>query len=216
MVGHSSACRGGFRQDQRARDDVRAPAQQRTRDRRGNPHLHVEPAEGLLDGGELRLHLDDQDNAGRLVPRKKVKRPPVAGLGERHLGTHPPARGGEHTRDVLDEFGMTLVDQPVERAAAPEEIQRRPLVYGAADPAHDGDADVVEAASLDVRDLLLPNAGVQRQIALTPPESPPESTDSETETPIVHGDRMPRATYQRRICRCAITLRRNRRNYAQR
>lgn len=105
---------------------------------------------------------------------------------------------------------MTLVDQTVKRTAAPDEVQRRPRVQGAADPTHNRDADVVEVAPLDVRDLLLPDVGVQRKIALAPPESPPERTDREAETPIIHRERMPRAAHPARICSCAITLRRNR------
>ena len=113
MALHLAAGRGLVGQHEHPSDLERLPPGALRHDARPQSGLHVLWPQGLLNGDEARVDLDDQEGARRRMPRDKVDRPALTVDRERHLGLDDPAEPLEHGRSQRDKPGMVLVDQPV-------------------------------------------------------------------------------------------------------
>src|SRR4029079_10394357 len=66
------------------------------------PPLSIECAQRVADVDDLRLDLDDEERAGRVVPSQDVDQPAFSGDAERELGPGDPAAVDEGSHDGID------------------------------------------------------------------------------------------------------------------
>jgi hypothetical protein len=107
---------------EQSRDAVRIPAAF-ARDERTNSCLPIETEDHGLDVRDDGLHLDDGDRSGRSVPGKNVNRAALTVDRKRSLDGRLPTSGSQKGHDSVDDDGMRLVEEPIERLAAPTKVE---------------------------------------------------------------------------------------------
>lgn len=159
---------GGARvgQDEEARDEARIPAESLLGDSGRQARFRVMAPERLLDGGELRLHLDDKEDPRPGMPRQDVDGAALAEDRIGHLGLDDPAGSLEHADRRPHERRVPLVREPVELPASPaqgdhdlgaERLGHRPKA---------AQRDTFEPACFEARDLRLAQARSQGHVGL--------------------------------------------------
>jgi len=156
------------------------------RDLARQPRLPVERDEGSLDVRDHRLHLDDEQRRRRRVEREDVNRAAFASDRERDLGRDLPAEGCEPPHDRLHERGVRLVQQSVERLAVPEQPAVEPCAECIDERAEHPDRQPICPASFDAGDGRPGDARVPREVDLSPPASPPQCPNRESEPNCIH------------------------------
>ena len=157
-----------------------------TRDLARQPRLPVERDEGSLDVRDHRLHLDDEQRRRRRVEREDVNRAAFASDRERDFGRDLPAEGCEPPHDRLHERGVRLVQQSVERLAVPEQPAVEPCAECIGERAEHPDRQPICPASFDAGDGRSGDARVPREVDLSPPASPPQRPNRESEPNRIH------------------------------
>jgi hypothetical protein len=132
------------------------------------PLLRVQSAEGVLDVADLRLDLDDKDQARWRPSRKEVDATTIAVVTEADLGPNLPSVLDEEARDLLLESGVPGIDQPIEVGAVPvsSDFQRR--AQHPSDSLQRLHRDAAQFAAFYARDQLVRNATAGTEVDLTP------------------------------------------------
>jgi hypothetical protein len=187
---------GGVRRDPSPRGSVFAhheepskscrPPSAPARDLTRQPSLPVEHDERSLDIRDHRLHLDDEQRRRRWVEREHVDRTAFASDRERDFGRDLPAEGCERPHDRLHQRGVRLVQQSVERLAVPEQPAVEPCAERIGERAEHPDGQPIRPASFDAGDCRPGDARVPREVDLSPPASPPQRPNRESEPNRIH------------------------------
>lgn len=156
--------------------------------------LRVVPAQSLLDGRDLRLDLDDQDGRRRPVPSKRIDGAAVAVPSERHLKTDLPAPALEQRGQASYQTRMTLVEESIELAAPPPDVQDKLRVECAEDATEHADAEVLDMPALEGRHPSLADRGATGEVGLTPAEAMAQGTGDAPEAKLAHAASVRRAT----------------------
>jgi hypothetical protein len=127
-VSHDGATgsRDGGQHDEPSRP-FRAPPRLAGKDSR-QAHLLVELSQGRLDRCELRLDLHHKKGPCGLVECQGIDRSAFPEVRIGRLDTYHPARGLQSFHHSSHEPCMPLIDQPIERAAAPPNNELDPGV----------------------------------------------------------------------------------------
>ena len=186
MAGDPAPCCRLVRQHEDPGDDEGLPAETLARGAPGQPDLLIVSPIRLLEGGQRRLDLDDQEHAADGEPAKDVDRPPLAELRVADLdGRVPPEP--RQTRDrCFDESCVALVHEPIELTSAPGQTDHEPRVQCGCDAFQPLDGDTLNAASLDSGYSLLAHPGGRAQISLTPMPAAAQRADPRAEMLTVH------------------------------
>ncbi len=81
----------------------------------------MEPPDLVVDGGQLRLDLDDQREAVGWSKRQDVDRATLAEFSELDLDVCLPASANELVRDLTDKERVPFIEQPIDLAASPRD-----------------------------------------------------------------------------------------------
>ena len=120
------------------------------------------------------------------MPREQVDGASLAEQGERDLGTDVPASRSERGCDLLDEGGVSLVEEAIQEAAAPLKVNHQSAIEGSDDSPKGCQADQLDPTALDPRDDRLGNPCSLGEVQLAPPEAAPEGSNCQAEASIVH------------------------------
>jgi hypothetical protein len=148
--------------------------------------LRVVLAERLFDVDQLGFDLDHEQHSLAWMPREQVDRAAFAIDGIRDLGTYDPTRRAEHVRDRTHERCVSFIDEPVQVAASPPELDNEIRVQRSGDPANGLQRETFEMAALEQRYQALRDAGTGRQVALSPAKSLTERSEARAD-PEIHG-----------------------------
>jgi hypothetical protein len=189
VSGHASAVGRRIEQDEKARCRSGTAAEAFGGEAAREPQLDVVPAQGLLDRGEFCLHLDHEDDAGAAAGGKHVDGTTLTEVAECHLRRDLPAVPTKPVRNQADDDRMSLVEQAVERTAAPAHLEPKIGFKAGKDPPQGTDRDLVEMAPLDQRDSALGQAGGSAQVLLAKPAPTAERPERTPDAEIVHEKR---------------------------
>jgi hypothetical protein len=171
-----------------------SPAEPLEADAAGQPHLRVVSTEHLLDRGQLRLELDDEQRP-RARCHEKIDRAALAEDRERNLRRDLPARRLQEPGRRFSEACMPGVEKAVEVAAAPAHEQDEIRVQGLDDSRERRQREPLDAAPLDERDHRLRHAGLRRQLPPGPAEPMPQRPGGSTDPNVAHARRMAPGAY---------------------
>ena len=154
----------------------------------GEPPLPVERSHQLVDVGDVRLQLDDQERSPARMPGDDVDDAPLAVDRERDFRRELPGR-----QRVPEPGGDRVMER---RVAGVEQRSRSPArhrgeevdsnIERGRDGSHGAKRQGVEVTSFEARDRGIGNAGPRRQVPLTPAATVADRPDRRAETSIVH------------------------------
>jgi hypothetical protein len=173
------------------------PAEALLDEQRREPHLGVVPTECLFYGRELRLHLGDDGRARLKMYRKNVDRSALAVSRIGHFHGHIPASRRQHGDERADERGMPFVEQAVQGAAPPADVDAHSRVHGGEGATHAAQRDRVEVATLEARDRRLTDSRRARDGVLGQASPPAQSSQHGTRATVIHAPIMPFAAHLR-------------------
>ena len=122
MPAHDASVGAVLSQDEAADHERRPTDASVPRNDVAEPHLDVEPAQGLLEVADQRLHLQDQERARSWVPSDKITSAPIAKVIEAHLGADDPPATFEASSGYVGDGRMLRVDEPIQRGASPLQV----------------------------------------------------------------------------------------------
>ncbi len=106
-------------QDKAPRNDAWPPTEPLEAHARSKARLGVKAADRLFGRSDLALDLDHEGRPAAPLDREDVDRAALAIDLVRHLhGDLPPGRP-EHRHDLLDQLGVPLVKEPIQRSSSP-------------------------------------------------------------------------------------------------
>ena len=138
-------------EDEQPRHGINLPAE-RSSESGCESRLAVEVRERRLEVRDGGLDLDDQQRPDLGVKGEDVDRAAFPVLAEGHLCPGDPAFSRQQPEDALDDRGMPLVAQPVQRFALPVHPHRQPRSERRGHSQQDGKGDSLCVAALDGRD----------------------------------------------------------------
>jgi hypothetical protein len=181
MAGDVPSRRRVIREDQKAADRDRGPAEALASDRGGQPNLLVVAPMRRLDRCEHRLHLDDEKCPPGWKPPQDVDGTAFSELRVRDLDFQLPSSCGEAPDHGLDERSVPFVEQPVELTSAPGESDVKAGVKSHRESVQRDQVDALQPPSFDPRDRLLTEPSRPTEVALAPTPSTPERSDHTAE-----------------------------------
>jgi len=181
-----------FWKDEDAADECGRDAKPISCDLRGQPALHVEAPQCLLDRHELGFDLDHEQRPVGPAIREDVNRSPLAVDRERDLRVHVPSATRDGRRSGRTERGVALVHQPVEVARSPPDAGFVARVERREHRAQRPHRERVEPATLDPRDRRLVDAGLARDIELAEVSPPANRAEGRSHPLVVHPLNVPR------------------------
>jgi len=119
MGSNAPPIRGAIENHDQAADGGRSPIEPCEDELGAQPLFDVEAANGVVDGGQLGLDLDDEGDPACRTERKDVDRAALAEFRERNLQVGIPPAVGECVRRPADQRGVLLVEQPIDLPATP-------------------------------------------------------------------------------------------------
>ena len=186
-MSHERAARhAAFWQDENPPGRLRPRAEPFGSHRRRQSRLLVELPQGRLERHESRLHLDGEDGAVTPPDREDVERPALAVARVRDLGGDLPSVTDEEVDREADENRVPPIQEPVDVATAPPQLEARIGVERARHRAERGHGEPVAMPALDGRDRRLAQPGARRKVRLAEASSGPDDPDGSTEARIVH------------------------------
>lgn len=151
-------------------------------------HLLVELSQGRLDRCELRLDLHHKKGPCGLVECQDIDRSAFPEVRIGRLDTHHPARSLQPFDESSHERRMPLIDQPIERTAAPPSNELDPRIEAREHQAQCSDRHPVQLTAFDDGDQRLADAGGGCQVGLAPEASSAKSPDRAAELEITHAE----------------------------
>ena len=139
MYGHTPPICRSIEHDEQATHRHWSPTEPVEHELAGETALHVESADRVVDGGQLRLDLDDQRDPVRWPKRQDVDGAALAKLRKRDLDVHVPSFAKELVCDLTDDGRVALVEQAIDLAAAPRDDPIETSVDRREGPAEDAD-----------------------------------------------------------------------------
>ncbi len=166
------------------------------------PSLAIDPVEHRLRVRDDGFDLDDDERAGGRVEAEDVDGPALAPDGERRFDLHGPTRCSQAPNDGFHDRGVVLIEQAVERLAAPSE----PEIHLGTECDRGTDdrtnRDAGQLAAVDQRDQRSREAGLVGDVLLALALANPKGPELATESELVHlriiGDEPSPAVIRRR------------------
>src|SRR5262249_44785089 len=133
----------------------RTPAESFLDNLRRQPDLDVVPPMRFLDGRNIRLHFVDGRDAEVGSQAEEVDRAPLAESLERHLRNRVPAVVPVNARRIANQQPVSLVHQPLNLAATPQNISIEARAERSEDALQRVVLDSAEQAAFDSRNEVL-------------------------------------------------------------